>query len=394
MIAAVKVDRRQFTKLMATAGAAFAMERWLDAELLQPVAGGRLVRTMPLGRLDGRPAPPLNTLLGTSLDARQFTDLSTIDPERPLTAADHFYIRTAHPASLPPAENWRINCGGLLQERALELRALEANSGPMGTHVMECSGNVDPANFGLLSAAAWDGVPVREVLDRIGRPSAAQRVRITGLDDDQFRSASSNAGASWVFTVEELERTRAFLALRMNGTSLSPDHGAPVRLVVPNYYGCSCIKWVSRIDWVPDDEPATSQMQEFSARTHQSGVPALAREYEPPLIDLAAAPIRVEQWVVTRENRDRVVYRVVGLRWGGTVAKAPLTIRFKHTERFVPVENNPPATSTTSWTLWSHTWMPDTPGRYQIALSVSDLSIRARRLDIFYYTRDVEIDRI
>jgi len=188
----VNLDRRQFTKIMAAAGAAFAMEQWLDAVPLQPVAGGRLVRTMPLGRLDGRPAPPLNTLLGTSLDARQFTDLSTVDRERLLTATDHFYIRTAHPPSLPPAETWRIDCGGLLpQERALELRTLEANSRPMGTHVMECSGNVDPANFGLLSAAAWDGVPVREVLDRIGRPSAAQRVRITGLDDDQFRSASS-----------------------------------------------------------------------------------------------------------------------------------------------------------------------------------------------------------
>ena len=318
-----------------------------------------------------------------------------LDRERPLTAADHFYIRTAHPPSLPPAENWRITCGGLLpQERALELRTLETGRGPMGTHVMECSGNVDPANFGLLSAASWDGISVREVLDRIGRPSAAQRVRITGFDDDRFKSVSSNAGASWVFTVEELERTQAFFALRMNGSSLSADHGAPVRLVVPNYYGCSCIKWVSRIDWVPDDEPATSQMREFSARTHQRGVPALAREYQPPVIDLAAAPIRVEQWVVTSDNRDRVVYRVVGLRWGGTVVRAPLTIRFKHTERFVPLEDNPPAGSTTSWTLWSHTWMPDAPGRYQIALSVSDPSIRTRRLDIFYYTRDVEIDRI
>src|SRR5437762_6757416 len=120
MIAVVKPGRRQFTRLMATAGACFAMDRWLGAVTLQPVAGGRLVRTMPLGRLDGRPAPPLHTLLGSSLDARQFTDLSTVDAARPLTAADHFYIRTAHPPSLPPAENWRINCGGLLQpERAL-----------------------------------------------------------------------------------------------------------------------------------------------------------------------------------------------------------------------------------------------------------------------------------
>src|SRR3954471_10751145 len=129
MIADVKVNRRQFTKVIASTGAALAMERWLDAVAFQPVAGGRLVRTMPLGRFDGRPAPPLNPPLGTSLDARQFTDLSTLDLEQPLTSIDHFYIRTAHPPSLPPAESWRITCGGLLpQERSLDLRTLETDS--------------------------------------------------------------------------------------------------------------------------------------------------------------------------------------------------------------------------------------------------------------------------
>jgi hypothetical protein len=102
----------------------------------------------------------------------------------------------------------------------------------------------------------------------------------------------------------------------------------------------------------------------------------------------------VEQWIVTRDGRERIVYRVVGIRWGGNIVNAPLTIRFKHTERFVPLEDNPPATSPSSFTLWSHTWTPDMPGRYQIALSVSDPTVRSRRLDIFYYTRDVEIDRV
>ena len=102
----------------------------------------------------------------------------------------------------------------------------------------------------------------------------------------------------------------------MNDGDLPPEHGAPVRLIVPNWYGCSCIKWVSRIDLVGDEEPATSQMREFAARTHQRGMPALARDYEPAVIDLAALPVRVERWRVD----DRLVYRVVGIRWGGTAA--------------------------------------------------------------------------
>ena len=395
MIGGMVVSRRQFAIGLATAGAALAFERWAGAQPLRPVANGRLDGVMPLGRFDGRPTPPLHTLLGAGLDARQFTDLSALDAGSLLTPTEHFYIRTAHPPSLPAAATWRAALGGLVaREQALDVRALLSDARDTGTHLMECAGNADPANFGLLSAATWSGLPMASVLDRVQRLPDARRIRVTGIDDEQRASVTSNPGASWVFTPAELERTGAFLATGMNGAPLTVDHGAPVRLVVPNYYGCSCIKWVSRIDWVTDDEPATSQMMEFSARTHQTGVPRLARDYEPPVIDLAAAPIRVERWMVTRGGRERVVYRVVGIRWGGSAREAPLTIRLRSREPFVPVTNCPSTDNPTTWSLWSHEWTPDAAGRYQIALSTLDRTTRVRRLELYYYTREVDIDRV
>jgi len=149
--------------------------------------------------------------------------------------------------------------------------------------------------------------------------------------------------------------------------------------VVPNYYGCSCIKWVSRVEWVPDDEPATLQMMEFSSRTHQRGVLRLARDYKPPAIDVTAAPVQVEQWVMMHDGRERQV---------------PLTIRFRSREPFVAVGDNPPSDDPATWSLWSHEWTPDTPGRFQIALRVAEPAICTRRLELAYYTRDVEIDRV
>ena len=391
----MKVSRRQFAEKIAATAASLAFGRWVGAQVLRPVTDGRLVRTMPLGRFDGRPAPPLHTLLGSGLDARQFCDLSTIDADHLTTLTERFYIRTSHPPVLPAASTWTIVCGGLVvDERTLEVRALERDARDMGIRVMECAGNSDPANFGLLSAASWTGVPMAAVLSQMTKRAGAQRVRITGIDDEQTATVTSNPGASWVFSPDELERTGAFLALGMNDAPLTVDHGAPIRLVVPNYYGCSCIKWISRIDWVSDEEPATSQMMEFSARTHQAGVPRFARDYEPPVIDLAAMPIRVEQWVATRGGKERIVYRVVGIRWGGAVRRAPLTIRFRSSERFVPVDDSPAADNPQTLSLWSHEWTPDLPGRYQIALGVADRSIRTRRLDLYFYTREVEIDRV
>lgn len=391
----MKVSRRQFVGGFAAAGVALVFDRGVDAQALRPVASGRLVKTMPLGRFDGRPTPPLHTLLGAGLDARQFTDLSLVDSDHLTTPSDRFYVRTSQPPTLPPATEWKVVCGGLVaDERTLDVGALERDARDVGVRLMECAGNSDPANFGLLSAASWTGVPIAAVLSNLTKHAGAQRLRVTGFDDERTATVTSTPGASWVFSPEELERAGAFLALRMNGAPLTADHGAPVRLVVPNYYGCSCIKWITRIDWVPDDEPATSQMMEFSSRTHQRGIPRFARDYEAPVIDLCAMPVRVEQWAVTGDGKDRIVYRVVGIRWGGMVPRAPLTIRFRSNERFVPVSDNPAAENPQTWSVWSHEWTPDSPGRYQISLKVADPAIRTRRLDLYFYAREVEIDRV
>lgn len=391
----MSITRRRFLAGAAASAVALAMERWADAQALRAVPGGRLVRTMPLGRLDGRPVPPFHTLLGNGLDARQFTDIARVAADRLVTPTPEFYIRTAHPPELPGAAGWRLTLGGLVTaEQSMAVDALQRDARDLGVRLLECAGNADPANFGLLSAASWTGVLVEAVLDRVKAAPGARRVRITGIDDEQRPSVTSNPGASWVFTPDELTRTGAFLAVGMNGAALTADHGAPVRLVVPNYYGCSCIKWVTRIDWVPDDEPATLQMMEFSTRTHQAGVPRVARDYAPPVIELAATPIRVEQWRVPRDGAERTVYRVVGLRWGGASSKPPLTIRFGSRDRFVPVADVPASTNTGTWALWSHEWAPEMPGRYAIALSVADPAIPARRLGLYYYTRDVDIDTV
>jgi DMSO/TMAO reductase YedYZ molybdopterin-dependent catalytic subunit len=384
------VARRDF---LATLGAAIAipgLEQLLAAQPPAPVSGGSLVRTMPLGRFDGNPTPPLGRLLDAGLDARLFTDLSTLDADTLVTPVDRFFVRTAASEVHRRTEGWVLELGGDVRRVSrLAIGELNALAGPMGMHVMECSGNSDPANFGLLSAARWTGVPIAAVLDRMEPSSAAGRVRVSGLDA-AANSRSSVAGASWVFSRTDLERAGAFLALGMNDAPLAPDHGAPVRLVVPNWYGCTCIKWITRIDLVPDGEPATTQMREFAARTHQTGVPARAADFEPAVIELAATPVRVEKWIVD----GRVRYRVIGVRWGGSTPTNRLTIRFKHTEPFVPVDDSPLPGSMTTWSLWSHSWQPAAPGRYQIALGVGDQRIAARRLDIYYYTREVEIDQI
>ncbi len=176
----------------------------------------------------------------------------------------------------------------------------------------------------------------------------------------------------------------------MNGQALTPDHGAPVRLAVPGWYGCAWIKWVDEIRWVVGDEPATSQMREFAGRTHQNGVPVLARDYEAPAIDTAAMPIRVEQ----RRVDGRLEYRVVGIVWGGTGIVDRLVIRFGTRDPGTPVRVCPPPSTHHTWALWTHRWRPAEPGYYDITLKAADPAVRTRRLDLSFYIRRVRIDEV
>jgi DMSO/TMAO reductase YedYZ molybdopterin-dependent catalytic subunit len=349
--------------------------------------GGRLAATVPFADVG---AVRFGVLSGRGLDARLFTDLSSLEPDRLVTPNASFYVRTEAPAAVDRAGTWKITLGGLVRRPVeVALPQLLTEASERGPYVMECAGNGSGGAFGLMSAARWTGVSMSDLLARVEALPAAGRVLVSGVDHSE-PSGSSSPGASWIFTRDELTAWGAFLATGMNGQPLPRDHGYPVRLYVPRWYGCACIKWVNEITLVGNDEPSTPQMREFGPRTFQTGRPELAREFKPASMDLAAMPIRVEKWLTL----SGPVYRVVGVMWGGDAPVDRLSIRFHPREPFVPVQVCPPVATTSMWTLWSHLWRPSAPGRYAIVVRAADSSIRTERLDLFYYTREIAIDEV
>ncbi len=130
-------------------------------------------------------------------------------------------------------------------------------------------------------------------------------------------------------------------------------------------------------------------MRHFARRTHQRGRPRFARDFTSTQLDLAAMPVRVEQWRVD----DQLVYRVVGILWGGKQTTDALAIRFNDDQDYAPVSDCVHETIRT-WTLWSHVWRPQSPGKYVIGLQVNDPAIRTRRLDQGRYQRVVRIEDV
>src|SRR5262249_1586903 len=269
---------------------------------------------------------PLEVTGGAGLGRRRALDLSTLTPETLITPPERFFVRTGRPDRLPATDSWKVRVHGLVAA-PLEIAIDEMRRAavPQGVHLVECAGNSRAAHFGLMSVARWTGVALENVLARARPLARATQVLVSGFDEHDASDPGSVPGASWVFGLGAAREAGAFLATEMNGAPLLPDHGHPLRLVVPGWYGCTAIKWVNEIALLDDAAPATDQMREYAGRTHQDPAgprdrslmeagrrpegPPLARDFRPATVDFAAAPIRAEK----RGVAGGLAYRVVAI---------------------------------------------------------------------------------
>ena len=166
-----------------------------------------------------------------------------------------FFVRNHTRTPLLDAKKWRLKIEGSGIQKPIELTYDELLSLPLVSVIryVECAGNgrsfferayhkkADGTQWklGAIGVAEWTGVPLAEVLNRAGLKNSARDVMPEGLDDLKVRRPMSVAKALEGDTL---------LVYAMNGQPLPPDHGFPVRTLVPGWVGVANIKWVGRIE--------------------------------------------------------------------------------------------------------------------------------------------------
>lgn len=245
---------------------------------------------------------------GAGLEGRLAYDLRERAVQDGPVPTDAFFLRTFEPVGLV-REGWQVE----LPDGPVPAEDLAALASDRGEVLLECSGNSRNRAFGLIGAARWAGVPLDDLLAPGGDPL----IEITGFDAHEPPFGSSTPGASWIFRRSAL--SEGFLATGMNGAPLTPDHGAPVRLIVPGWYGCANLKWVTSVRVVDEDVPPSSQMIEFAQRTHQPAVFDRARDFLPATAQCSALAVRVGRY-----TEGRVV--VHGIAWGERSGRLTLRV--------------------------------------------------------------------
>jgi DMSO/TMAO reductase YedYZ molybdopterin-dependent catalytic subunit len=183
----------------------------------------------------------------------------------------HFDIPALDP------DTWRLRVdgavGATLDLSLDELRARPATTIPV---TMECAGNgrarLEPRPVSqpwldeAVGTAAWTGAPLAGVLRDAGLEAAAVELVFTGADHGIEGDVELDYARS--LPIDEATRPEVLLAYEMNGRPLEPQHGAPVRLLVPGWYGMTSVKWLTHIEAVVT--PFDGYHQAVAYRVQQS----------------------------------------------------------------------------------------------------------------------------
>ncbi len=235
------ISRRAFLRLLAAGGVALAL------------GPSRLPRALAQDQpLVVKPTPP-NLFIDFSSNKEMRWE--NMGRQGYVVPNEMFFVRNHTRTPLIDALAWRLRIEGSGVRRPMDLTydLIRAMPHVTVTRYVECAGNGRSFfeerynqraqgtqwKLGAIGVAVWSGVRLRDVLERAGLKDTARDVMPEGLDELRVRRPMS---------IQKALADDTLLVTAMNGVPLPPDHGFPVRVLVPGWIGVANVKWVGRLE--------------------------------------------------------------------------------------------------------------------------------------------------
>ncbi len=304
-----------------------------------------------------------------------------------ITPTKSFYVRTHFPIPKIDKNKWRLRIEGEVEkpfgigyEELLRLKSAKIPA------TLECAGNnrsflepkVKGVQWGLggVGNAEWTGVPLSNLLERAGVKSAAREIIMEGADRGQLEDPKSPRGEiNFARSIPMEKADDVLLAYSMNGVDLPPEHGFPVRAIVPGWYAVASIKWLTRI--IVTEKPFNGYYQTldyaFWTRDGDQGQLTPLSQLQ---IKAEIAQPKVGETVSANSN-----VRVHGAAWtgDGEITKVELSTDGGSTWRSAKLigESKPGA-----WRLWEFDWKtPAKPGKATLIARATDSNGRTQPVE-------------
>ena len=328
-----------------------------------------------------------------SLPPEQFVDHGTnaemrwdAPPGTGDTPADRLFVRNHTETPLLAAATYRLTVhgDGLTREAVLSLDELRALPVTRTTCAHECTGNGrsyfatqqgqeapgTPWHLGSIGRVTWEGVRLAEVLERLGLRDDAVDVMATGLDRSYVDDDGVDNGPVRRPLPVEKALDDTLLAWGMNGEPLLPDHGFPLRLVVPGWVGVASIKWLGSLEVArrPLESPWNTKWYRMTGGDFPDDAPPLTLNPVRSVWELpepAALP-----------QQPGTVLR--GRSWSGAGAIARVEISIDGGTTWTPAELGE---ADDAWTSWQFPWPGATPGDHVLMARATDVAGRTQPLE-------------
>ncbi len=316
---------------------------------------------------------PANANFTPAPDRRQL-DLRTIDG--PFTPPEQFFTTQHYGHPTVDAATFRLKLTGLVDRpQSLSLEDLRRIGTAELIAGFECSGNRRPLQ-GLSSNGRWTGVPLKAVLARAGVKASAREVVFFGADkgeeEVEFRTQS--------FKVEQqfgrsLDRDQAlsdepFLAWALNGKPITTHQGAPLRLLMPGWYGVANVKWLSQIH--AQEEPFVGKWQ---ARWYRS-LKGEMIDGEVKWKEAAITRMQLKSFIA-RVTTDGRRHRVLGVVLNDGTPLRGVEVKVDDGP-WQPAVMEATTRSKYSWKMFTFDWNGATPGEHTLVSRVTDATGRVQ----------------
>jgi len=265
---------------------------------------------------------------------------------------------------------------------SVDLEALMSRPQVSSVVTLECAGNgraqllprpvSQPWLTEAVGTARWTGTPLASLLQEAGITGGAVDVVFTGADHGIERGLEQDYRRA--LPVSEAMNDNVLLAYEMNGVPLPPQHGAPLRLIVPGWYGMAHVKWLRRITVIPQSFDGF-QMRAYRLRDtpDEPGTPLTRIEPRALLI-----PPGFPDFMSRRRFVESGVVKIEGRAWSGWAPLSMVEVSLDGGDNWEPADLEP-ALDTHGWAHWTWVW-PAEPGSYLLSARATDMSGRTQPL--------------
>jgi sulfane dehydrogenase subunit SoxC len=304
----------------------------------------------------------------------------------PITPLGLHYLLIHYDIPVVDAASWRLVVGGEVERPvSLSLDELRARPAVEVVATMECAGNgraslaphVDsqPWLHEAVGTGAWRGVRLREVLDQAGVHDGAVEVVFTGLDRGLEEEVEQNYQRS--LPLSEAVREEVLLAYELNGVALPPQHGFPLRLLVPGWYGMTSVKWLARIDVVDRPFEGFQMAKRYRLQRDED-------DEGEPLTRMAPRALAVPPGVPDFHSRERFLEAgpcaLRGRAWSGLARVASVEVSVDGGENWQAAHVEHDVESPWAWSAWRYEWDASL-GRHELCIRARDEAGNEQPLD-------------